>query len=348
MTSARGDQSAAANAARARGHGQPGVRIAGVGTALPQRVLTNDDLAAIVDTQDDWITQRTGIKTRHIADNGTTTRSLATEALRSALDDAGILAAELDMILLATMTPEMSCPSTAARVAHEVGATPAGAMDLAAACSGFVYGLNHAAALIQTGHYRHVAVVGAETLSKITNYDDRRTCILFGDAAGAAILTADQDPTRGCLAQTMRSDGSLWGELYVPREERDLPPQHDSFTGKLNTLQMNGQEVFKFAVTTTQAIIDETLEAAGVGPDQLAAVIPHQSNRRILELVKKRMDLPDGKMVINIEKYGNTSAASVPLCLFEKRHAGELREGDLVLFVAIGGGMCWTTSLWRL
>jgi len=348
MTSVRGDQQAAAVAARAKGHGLPGVRIAGVGTALPQRVLTNDDLAAIVDTNDAWITQRTGIKTRHIADNGTTTRSLAVDALRAALDDAGLAANQLDMILLATMTPEMSCPSTAARVAHEIGATPAGAMDLAAACSGFVYGLNHAAALIQTGHYRNVAVVGAETLSKITNYDDRRTCILFGDAAGAAVLTADADASRGCLAQTMRSNGSLWGELYVPREESHLPDDHDSFTGKLNTLQMNGQEVFKFAVTTTQAIIDETLASAGITADQLAAVIPHQSNRRILELVKKRMDLPDNKMVINIDRYGNTSAASVPLCLHEKRIAGELNEGDLVLFVAIGGGMCWTTSLWRV
>ncbi len=325
-----------------------GVRLAGVGTALPTRTLTNEDLAGLVDTNDEWITQRTGIKTRYIAENGTTTRSLAVDSLRAAIDDAGMQPGELDMVLLATMTPEMSCPSTAARVVHEVGASPAGAMDLAAACSGFVYGLNHAAALIQTGHYKTVAVIGSETLSKITNYEDRRTCILFGDAAGAAILTADDDPARGCLAQTMRSEGSLWGELYVPRTPDDLPESHDGFTGRFNTLQMNGQEVFKFAVTTTQSIIDETLENAGVTPTDLAAVIPHQSNRRILELVKKRMDLPDGKLVINIDKYGNTSAASVPLCLNEKRRAGELSEGDLVLFVAIGGGMCWTTSLWRL
>ena len=325
-----------------------GVRLAGVGTALPGRVLTNEDLAGLVDTNDEWITQRTGIKTRHIAEEGTTTRSLAADALRAALQDAGMEPGELDMVLLATMTAEMSCPSTAARVVHDVGAEPAGAVDLAAACSGFVYGLNHAEALISSGHYKTVAVIGAETLSKITNYEDRKTCILFGDAAGAAILTADDDTSRGCLAQTMRSNGALWGELYVPRNESDLPESHDGFTGRFNTLQMNGQEVFKFAVTTTQAIIDETLEKAGVTPADLAAVIPHQSNRRILELVKKRMDLPDGKMVINIDKYGNTSAASVPLCLHEKRAAGELKEGDLALFVAIGGGMCWTTSLWRL
>ncbi|MFK7787882.1 MAG: beta-ketoacyl-ACP synthase III [Phycisphaeraceae bacterium] len=325
-----------------------GVRLAGVGTALPERILTNDDLAALVDTNDQWITQRTGIKTRHIAEDGTTTCSLAADALRAALDDAGMQPGDLDMVLLATMTAEMSCPSTAARVVHEVGATPAGAMDITAACSGFVYGLNHAETLVRSGHYKTVAVIGAETLSRITNYEDRGTCILFGDGAGAAILTADEDTSRGCLAQTMRSDGSLWGELYVPRTAEDLPEDHDGFTGRFNTLQMNGQEVFKFAVTTTQAIIDETLQKAGITSADLAAVIPHQSNRRILELVKKRMDLPDGKMVINIDKYGNTSAASVPLCLNDKMVAGELNEGDLVLFVAIGGGMCWTTSLWKL
>lgn len=328
--------------------GAVGVRLAGVGTALPERVLTNEDLAGLVDTSDAWITQRTGIKTRYIAENGTTTRSLASDALRAALDDAGMQPGELDMVLLATMTSEMSCPSTAARVVSEIGASPAGAMDLSAACSGFVYGLNHAAALINTGHYKNVAVIGAETLSKVVNYEDRRTCILFGDAAGAAVLSADENTDLGCIAQTMRSDGSLWGELYVPRGPQDLPEQHEGFTGRFNTLQMNGQEVFKFAVTTTQSIIDETLEKAGVTSSELAAVIPHQSNRRILELVKKRMDLPDDKMVINIDKYGNTSAASVPLCLQEKRLAGELNEGDLVLFVAIGGGMCWTTSLWRI
>lgn len=325
-----------------------GVRLAGVGTALPERVLTNDDLAAMVDTNDQWITQRTGIKTRYIAGDGTTTCSLASDALRAALDDAGMQPGDLDMVLLATMTAEMSCPSTAARVVHEVGATPAGAMDITAACSGFVYGLNHAETLVRSGHYKTVAVIGAETLSRITNYEDRGTCILFGDGAGAAILTADQDTSRGCIAQTMRSDGSLWGELYVPRTAEDLPQEHEGFNGRFNTLQMNGQEVFKFAVNTTQAIIDETLRNAGISAQDLAVVIPHQSNRRILELVKKRMDLPDDKMVINIDKYGNTSAASVPLCLSDKIAAGELHEGDLVLFVAIGGGMCWTTSLWKM
>lgn len=325
-----------------------GVRFAGVGTALPPRVLTNDDLAKLVDTSDAWITKRTGIKTRHIADDKTTARDLAAEALRAALADAGMDASELDLVIVATMTPEMNCPSTAVRVAAEVGAQPAGAMDISAACSGFVYGINHAAALVETGHYRNVAVIGAETLSRVINYNDRRTCILFGDAAGAAILSASDNPEQGCLYQTMRSDGERWRDIYVPRAESDLPAGAPAGVERLNTMHMNGQEVFKFAVTQTQEVIDETLKAAGISSDELAAVIAHQSNKRILDLIQKRMDLPPGKLVINIDRYGNTSAASVPLCLNEKRKAGELKEGDLVLFVAMGAGMCWTTSLWRL
>ncbi len=325
-----------------------GVRFAGVGTALPPRVLTNDDLAKLVDTNDAWITQRTGIKTRHIADAPTTTRDLAVQALRDALDDAGMDAASLDLVIVATMTPEMNCPSTAVRVAAEVGAKPAGALDLSAACSGFVYGINHAAALIQTGHYRHIAVIGAETLSRVVNYNDRRTCILFGDAAGAAVLSASDNAAQGCLHQTMRSDGDRWGDIFVPRSESDLPEGSPVGVDQLHAMHMNGQEVFKFAVTQTQQVIDETLQAAGVTAEELTAVIAHQSNKRILDLIQKRLGLPPGKLVINIDRYGNTSAASVPLCLNEKRRAGELSEGDLVLFVAMGAGMCWTTSLWRL
>ncbi|HEX7009767.1 MAG TPA: beta-ketoacyl-ACP synthase III [Phycisphaeraceae bacterium] len=325
-----------------------GVRIAGTGAALPPRTLTNDDLAQIVDTSDEWITQRTGIKTRRIADEGVTVRHLAHQALKQALDRAGMPPKQLDMVLLATLTPEMCCPSTAARLVADIGATPAGAVDISAACSGFVYGLNMAAGLIESGQYRTVAVVGAETLSRITDWTDRRTCVLFGDGAGAAILTASDDPEQGCLHQVMRSDGSLWAELYVPRSQEHLPQNNGAFTGKFNTLQMNGREVYKFAVTTTQAIIDETLAAADVRPDDLAMIIPHQSNKRILESARQRLGLPPEKMWINIDRYGNTSAASVPLCLHELVEADRIKTGDLVLFLAIGGGMTWTTSLWRL
>ncbi len=332
---------------KTRSNTRPGVVIAGTGISLPERVLTNEDLTRLVDTSDEWITQRTGIHTRRIVEGDTTVRDLARQALQNALDAASIPAADLDLVILATITPEMVCPSTAARVVDELGATPAGAMDLSAACSGFVYALNVASSLIEAGHYRTVGVIGAETLSKIVNYADRRTCILFGDGAGAAVLTASDDPSRGCLFQKMHSDGSLWGELYVPRFESHLP-ENDNFTGAYNTLQMNGREVYKFAVTTTQKMMAEALDAAEVDANDLAVVISHQSNQRILESARDRFGLPVDKLYINIDRYGNTSAASAPICLHEAYEQGKIHEGDLVLFCAIGGGMTWATSLWRM
>ncbi|MEE9403799.1 MAG: beta-ketoacyl-ACP synthase III [Algisphaera sp.] len=325
-----------------------GVAIVGTGIALPPRVLTNEELAQRVDTNDAWITQRTGIKTRRVVENGQTVRDLSRDALKAALDNAKLDPAELDMVILATITPEMVCPNTAARVVAELGANPAGAMDLSAACSGFVYAMNVATALIETGAYRTVGIIGAETLSQIVDYTDRRTCILFGDGAGAAVLQAVDDPQRGCLHQAMHSDGRLWGELYVPRDESQLPPGANSFTGAFNTLQMNGREVYKFAVTTTQRMMQEALDAAGVQPEDLALVISHQSNKRILESARDRFGLPEEKLFINIDRFGNTSAASAAICLHEAREEGRIKEGDLVLFCAIGGGMTWTTSLWRM
>lgn len=221
-------------------------------------------------------------------------------------------------------------------------------MDLSAACSGFVYALNLASMMIESGQYRTVGVVGAETLSRITDYTDRRTCILFGDGAGAAVLTASGDEKQGSLVQAMRSDGSLWEELYIPRNEKHLPNDSNGFSGHYDTLQMNGREVYKFAVTTTQRIIDETLEKAGMTGADLAMVIAHQSNKRILESARQRLGLPPEKLWINIDRYGNTSAASVPICLHELTEAGKIGQGDLVLFMAIGGGMTWATNLWRL
>ena len=327
---------------------RPGVRFAGTGMAIPQRVLTNDDLSRIVDTSDEWITQRTGIKQRHIADDDVGICELALDATTMALQNAGMQASELDMLLLATLTPEMSCPSSAARLVDKIGAKPAAAMDISAACCGFVNGINMAAAMIEAGYCKTVAVVGAETLSKITNYDDRRTCILFGDGAGTAILTACDDTNTGCLYQTMGSDGSLWTELYLPRCDKHLPEKCDSFTGKFNTLQMNGREVYKFAVNTTLKMIDQTLATTGVKPDQLSMVIPHQSNLRILESTREKLGLPHEKIYINIDRYGNTSAASVPICLHELFQNGRIHYGELVLFVAIGGGMTFSSSLWRL
>lgn len=330
------------------GRSRCGVRIAGTGLAVPANVMTNEDLAKVVDTSDQWIIKRTGIKKRHVAKKDQTIRDLGAEAIRQAFGNAAIEPTDIDLLLLATMTPEMACPSSAARLVNEIGASPAGAMDLTAACSGFVYALNLAASTIQAGHARTVAAVGVETLSKIIDYSDRRTCILFGDGAGAAILTASDDPEQGCLYQTMNSDGSAWEELYCPLDSSHLPANANGFSGKYNTIQMNGKEVFKFAVTTLESAIDQALTSTGIKPDDLAMVIPHQSNARIIDAARVRLDLPREKMCLNIDRYGNTSAASVPICLHEMIEQQKLKTGDLVLFVAIGGGMTWATNLWRL
>lgn len=328
-----------------------GIRIAGTGIALPERKLSNADIAKLVDTSDAWIRQRTGIETRHVVAQGQTTRELASAALRQALERAGMAPTELDLVIVATMTPDMACPATAARVVAEVGATPAGALDISIACSGFVYAMNHASALIASGFYKTVAVIGAESMSRITNFADRRTCILFGDAASCAILTSKgASADQGCVHQTMNSDGRIWDELYVPLSAADLPAGGDPavFNGKFGTLQMDGQEVFKFAVTTTQKAIEDTLAAAGVKAEDLAMLVPHQSNFRILDLIRTRLNLPKDRIHVNIDRYGNTSAASVGLCLHELMESRKLKKGDLVLFAAIGGGMAWTTNLWKM
>ncbi len=325
-----------------------GVLLAGTGISLPVKVVANADLAKSVDTSDEWIVQRTGIRQRRIAGEDETVRSMATDALRQALDASGLAPTDLDLVICATLTPEMGCPSTAARVVAELQAVPAGAVDLSAACSGFVYGINHAWALIQSGVCRTVGVIGVEKLSGIVDWEDRRTCVLFGDGAGAAVLTAGGRPEQGCLYQSMGSDGSRWEVLYLPQSKRDLPVETNGFSGKFNTLQMNGREVYKFAVTTLQACIEEALKACDLKPTDLAMIIPHQSNSRILESAREKLGLPEDRLYINIDRYGNTSAASVPICLHELRSEGRLKEGDLVLFVALGGGLTWSSSLWRL
>jgi len=324
-----------------------GIRFAGTGYALPPRVVTNDDLAKIVDTNDAWIQQRTGIKSRRLVDKGQTSRNLASEALRMALVNAGLPPTQLDMVIVATISPEMVCPSTAAQVVADVGAIPAAAMDLNAACSGFVYALSVASAFIETGRYQTIGVIGAEALSSITDWKDRRTCILFGDGAGAAILTASDDPAQTCLYQSLHSDGSLWQELYIPRDARTVPPTDKVFSGAYNTLQMNGTAIFKFAVSKLNQSIENALASQNLKPSDLAIIIPHQMNNRILESARERLGLSPEKFYVNIDRFGNTSAASIPICLHELNSAGRLKKGDLVLFVGLGGGLTWAANLWR-
>ncbi len=325
-----------------------GARLVATGLALPKRVVTNDELSKTVDTNDEWIQKRTGIRQRYIAGEDEGIRQLAGDALRQALKNANMAPTELDFVIVATLTPEMVTPSTAAVVTTDVGAVPAGAMDISAACSGFVYAVNLAWSLISSGVYRNVAVVGAETLSRVTNWKDRNTCVLFGDGAAAAIFSASDDASQGCLYLNMHSDAEKSRELYCPRTQRDIPAGDTIFTGEFNTLQMNGREIYKFAVHTLQDCIDKALTAVGIKASDLAVIVPHQMNARILESAREKLGLSEEKLYVNIDRFGNTSAASVAICLHELMAGKRLKKGDLVLMIGLGGGLTWATSLWRL
>ncbi|MFO0830539.1 MAG: beta-ketoacyl-ACP synthase III [Phycisphaerales bacterium] len=332
--------------------GRVGVCIAGTGRSQPSKSLTNADLERLMDTSDEWIVQRTGIRERKIIDKskGESTRTMAADALRKALAQAKTDANELDLLICATMTAEMSCPPMACIVADMVGMMGAGAFDLNAACSGFVYALNLAHDLIRGGAYRSIAVVGADTLSELMDYSTagRGTAIIFGDGAGAVVLKATDDTSKGILAQGMHSNGSGWKDIYIPREPRDFPVGVECDPAKYNRVQMNGSGVFKFAVGTFPDLIGETLERAHVKPEEVDMYLCHQSNMRILHAARERYGLPPEKLYINIDRVGNTVAASVPICLDEVREKGLIREGHKVMFLAFGGGLTWASSLWQL
>jgi len=327
-----------------------GVRIVGVGSAVPEGVLTNDDLAAFLDTSDEWITQRTGIRQRRYCnpDKGEGVQSLAGLAIERALADAGMDASQLDLLMLASVTGETRCPSTACRIAANIGASNAGAFDLMAACSGFVYSLNLAHAMIRTGEYKTIGVIGCDVMSNIVDLADRNNVVLFGDAGGAVVLTATDDRSKGIVASQMCAKGEGWADLHLPRYERDMPEGADIEGVRYGRLQMRGREVYKFAVSTFPKLIQSTCDKAGIGVDDVALFISHQSNLRILDASRDRLGIPDEKLYVNIQNYGNSSSGSVPLCLDEARAKGLYKEGDLVMFVAFGGGLTWTSSLWRV
>lgn len=329
-----------------------GVRLAGTGSYLPEQRITNADLEKMMDTSDEWITQRTGIKERRRvnAEKDERTHNVAAAALRAAIADARLEPNDLDLVIVATCTQDMGCPSVSCLVCGELGIERAGAFDLTAACSGFVFALNTAHDLIRGGAYRTIGVVGCDVLTKWMDYSDagRGTAILFGDGGGAAILKATDDVTKGIVGQAMHSDGSRWTDLYIPERLEDFPEQDEPMESQLNVMQMKGREIFRFAVGTFPRLIEETLEKAGVKPDEVDQYICHQSNARILEAARQRFGLPADKIYVNIDRVGNTSAGSVAICLDELRRAGRVNEGDLVMFVAFGGGLTWGSSLWRL
>ncbi len=340
----------AAEQARARATPNVGVRIAGTGHHVPETVLTNADLAAIMDTSDEWIVQRTGIRERRICDptKGESTTWLSSRALEKALRDARTDAADLDLVVVGTISGEMTCPATACRVAARVGAVRAGAFDLGAACSGFVFALSAAHDMIRAGTVSTVGVVGCDVLSRVIDFENRNVAVLFGDSAGAAILKATDDTSRGIIANALHADGGRWPDLYLPGSHLDCPEGADLCHVKVNSLQMNGREVYKFAVGTFADLIAETLAKAGVHADDVDMFVCHQSNARMLESARRRFGIPQEKLFINIDRFGNCSAGSVPVALDELRQRGHCREGDLVMFVAFGAGLTWGSSLWRL
>lgn len=313
--------------------------VLGVGSALPARRVTNAELAETVDTSDEWIVERTGIRARHIAGEGETTGTLATEASRRALAEAGIEAGAIDLIVLATATPDQTFPATATKVQAALGINDCIAFDVAAVCSGFLYALAVADSMIRSGGARTALVIGAETFSRILDWDDRGTCVLFGDGAGAMVLRGENSEDRGILATRLHADGRHNDLLYV-----DGGP---STTGTVGKLRMKGREVFRHAVVNLAQVLADTIEAAGHTPDEIDWVVPHQANRRIIDATAKKLGLPPERVVLTVDEHANTSAASVPLALDVAIKDGRIRRGDLILLEAMGGGFTWGAAAIR-
>lgn len=320
-------------------------RITGTGAYAPSRVLANSDLEKMVATSDEWITERTGIRERRIAGSGEACSDLALKAAQRALDAGKIGAADLDMILLATCTGDYPLPATACLIQHQLGATRAAACDLSAACCGFVYALSVADAYVRTG-MKHVLVIGSEVMSAITDWTDRNTCILFGDGAGAAVVSASEGDC-GIISTQLKSDGALWELIAVPGGGSRMPPSEKVIAEKLNCIKMKGNETFKVAVRTLEEAARETLAAGNVTVADIDLYVPHQANVRILKAVADRLGLPLDKVMLNLDRYGNTSAASIPIALDEAVRKGRIKEGSLVMLGAFGAGLTWASALIR-
>lgn len=314
--------------------------ITGTGSALPKRCVPNAELAATIDTSDEWIVERTGIRQRYIAGEGETTASLAAEAARAALAAAGREAAAVDLIVLATATPDQTFPAAATKVQHALGISDCVAFDVGAVCSGFLYAFQVAENMIRAGSARCALVIGAETFSRILDWQDRATCVLFGDGAGAVVLEAEEGPgERGVIASRLHADGRYNEMLYV-----DGGP---STTGTVGKLRMQGREVFRHAVTNLAAVMAEVLADAGVHADDVAWIVPHQANVRILDATAKKLGLPPERVIVTVDQHANTSAASVPLALDTAVRDGRVKRGDLLILEAMGGGFTWGAALVR-
>ena len=317
--------------------------IVGWGKAVPKRVMTNHDLRALVDTSDEWIRDRTGIGARRVAGDDETTASLSIDAAMQALEVAGISPTQLDLIIVATATPDHAFPSTACLVQDALGADKAGAYDLSAACSGFVYALNTAADAVKAGSASIVLVIGAETLSRVVNWKDRNTCVLFGDGAGAVVVQASDQPG-GVLASVLRSDGSGSELLIIPAGGSAQPITAEAIEKNQHTIQMNGREVYKFATRVIDRTTREVMHKAGWTAEQVDLLVPHQANIRIIEAASKSLGIPMEKVFTNLEHYGNTSAASIPIAIAEAAEQGRLRPNDKVILIGFGAGLTWAAT----
>ncbi|HYR59242.1 MAG TPA: beta-ketoacyl-ACP synthase III [Chthoniobacteraceae bacterium] len=320
------------------------VSIIGTGSYVPERVVRNLDIEKMVETTDEWITTRTGIKERHVAAEDESTSDMAAKASLAAMENAGITAEEIDLIIVATVTPDMFFPSTACFVQTKIGAKNAACFDVSAACAGFLYALEIAQQFITSHTYDTILVIGAEKLSAIIDWTDRNTCVLFGDGAGAAILR-HRGGGHGVISTYMASDGALSDILYIPGGGSRIPITKSNADERLNCIKMNGKETYKYAVTSMLDAATRALAEANLKPSDLACIIPHQANLRIIEAIAGRMNVPIERFMVNLDRYGNTSAAAVAIALDEANRTGRMKVGDYVLLVVFGGGLTWASSV---
>jgi len=319
--------------------------IAGYGSFVPAKLLTNEELAKMMDTSDEWITTRTGIKVRHITTDNESTAFLSTEASKRALAEANLDPRDLEIIIVATITPEMVFPSTASFVQRDLGANKAWVFDLAAACSGFVYGLSIVQQFIESGRFKNALVIGAETLTKITDWTDRTSCVLFGDGAGAVVLEQSNDKRKGILYSTMHSEGDRWEALNCQAYGSRNPVSRQLDDPKKIYMQISGREVYQQAIRRIVETVNHCLDHCDLTTDDITMLISHQMNARIIESAAKRLNLPDEKVFLNINEYGNTSAASVPIALDDCVRKGKIKRGDIVVLVAFGAGLTWGANV---
>jgi len=320
-------------------------KITGTGSYVPKKVISNHDFEKKLDTSDEWITERTGIKKRRIAGKKETNSDLCLEASKNALEAAGLKAKDLDMIIVATMSGDMPMPSTAAFLQSKLGAKKIAAFDINAACSGFLYGLSVADSFIRTGAAKKLLLVGSEMNSRFLDWEDRSTCVLFGDGAGAVILEPTRSKTRGILSTSLYSDGDMWDYICVPGGGSKHPASAKTIKDKKHYIKMRGNETFKIAVRTLETLVINTLKENNIKPSQLSMLIPHQANLRIISATAKRLKLPMDKVALNLDKYGNTSSASIPIALDEVVREKKIKKDDYILLEAFGGGLTWASAL---